>query len=37
VGEPAGGRYGGLFASAGVTGADLTEVADGLLALPAKG
>jgi hypothetical protein len=38
--EPLGrleGRYGGLFAPADVTGADLTEVADGLLALPARG
>jgi 2-haloacid dehalogenase len=31
------GRYGSLFAPADVTGADLTEVADGLLALPARG
>jgi 2-haloacid dehalogenase len=30
------GSYGGLFAPADVTGADLTEVADGLLALPAS-
>jgi 2-haloacid dehalogenase len=30
------GRYGSLFAPADVTGADLTEVADGLLALPAR-
>jgi 2-haloacid dehalogenase len=30
------GRYGSLFASADVTGADLTEVAGGLLALPAR-
>jgi 2-haloacid dehalogenase len=29
------GHYGGLFAPADVIGADLTEVADGLLALPA--
>jgi 2-haloacid dehalogenase len=29
------GGYGGLFAPADVTGADLAEVADGLLALPA--
>ena len=29
-------RYGSLFAPADVTGADLTEVADGLLALPAR-
>jgi hypothetical protein len=28
------GRYGSLFAPADVTGADLTEVADGLLTLP---
>jgi len=31
------GRYGSLFAPADVTGADLTEVARGLLALPATG
>jgi 2-haloacid dehalogenase len=30
------GQYGRLFAAADVTGADLTEVADGLLALPAR-
>jgi 2-haloacid dehalogenase len=30
------GRYGRLFAPADVTGTDLTEVADGLLALPAR-
>ena len=30
------GRYGGLFAPADVTGADLAEVADGLLALPSR-
>lgn len=30
------GRYGSLFAAADVTGADLTEVADGLFALPAR-
>lgn len=30
-------RYGSLFAPADVTGADLTEVADGLLALPVGG
>jgi 2-haloacid dehalogenase len=30
------GRYGSLFAPADVTGADLTEVADGLLALPVR-
>jgi 2-haloacid dehalogenase len=30
------GRYGSLFAPADVTGTDLTEVADGLLALPAR-
>ena len=29
-------RYGSLFAPADVTGADLTEVADGLLALPVR-
>jgi 2-haloacid dehalogenase len=31
------GRYGSLFAAADVTGADLTEVADGLLGLPVRG
>ena len=30
------GRYGSLFAPAAVTGADLTEVAGGLLALPVR-